>query len=150
MPSPPMTYSKTGLHLTEQFEGCRLTAYKDSGGVWTVGYGHVAGVHAGMTCTQAQAEMWLQQDLAWAVSRVNADVHVPLTQEEFDALVDFCFNCGAGNLDSSTLLKLVNAGRFAEAAQQFEAWDRCDGSVVAGLLRRREAEEVEFNEGRAA
>ena len=137
-------YSSDGLHLTEQFEGCKLRAYQDSKGVWTIGYGHTRGVVAGMTCTQAQAEQWLAEDIAWASSEVNKLVHVPLTQAEFDSLVDFTFNCGAGNFDHSTLLKLVNAGDMVHAAEEFEKWDKCGGKVVAGLLRRREAEAALF------
>jgi lysozyme len=97
-----------------------------------------------MTCLQAQAEAWLVEDIAWAEGRVNADVHVPLTQGEFDALVDFVFNCGVGNFEHSTLLKLVNAGDMNHAAGEFEKWDHCGGVVVAGLLRRRVAEDAEF------
>jgi lysozyme len=139
-----MQYSKSGLHLTEQFEGCKLVAYPDSKGVPTIGWGHTAGVHLGMTCTQAQAEIWLQEDIAWAASRVNADVHVPLTQPEYDALVDFTFNCGCGNFEHSTLLKLINKNDLTDAANEFEKWDKCGGVVVAGLLRRRMAEKAEF------
>jgi GH24 family phage-related lysozyme (muramidase) len=71
-------------------------------------------------------------------------VKVALTQGEFDALVDFTFNLGSGNLQSSTLLKLVNEGQFETAAKEFEKWDLAGGKVVAGLLRRRKAEEQEF------
>src|SRR5258708_6178734 len=137
-------YSSNGMHLTEQFEGDRLTAYQDSKGVWTIGYGHTRGVVPGMTCTQQQADRWLAEDIAWAESEVNKLVHVPLTQQQFDALVDFTFNCGSGNFDHSTLLKLVNAGDMEHAALEFEKWDRCGGKEVAGLLRRRKAEEAEF------
>lgn len=139
-----MQYSLDGLHLTEQFEGCKLQAYPDSTGIPTIGYGHTKGVSLGMTCTQAQAEQWLQQDINYAASEVNKHVTVPLTQHQFDALVDFTFNCGAGNLDHSTLLKLVNTGDFTHAANEFERWDKAGGKVVAGLLRRRLAEKNEF------
>jgi lysozyme len=141
-----MTYSKSGLSLTESFEGLRLTAYQDSVGKWTIGYGHTLGVTEGMTCSQAQAEEWLENDINWAVFVVNNIVKVPLSQGEFDGLVDFCFNCGAGNFKSSTLLKLVNAGDMEDAAKEFEKWDHAGGVVVAGLLRRRVAEEQEFQE----
>jgi lysozyme len=139
-----MQYSKTGAQLTESFEGCKLVAYQDSVGRWTIGFGHVAGVQAGDTCTQAEAELWLQQDMAWAVNCVNALVTVPLTQGEFDALVDFSFNLGYGSLQHSTLLQLINKGEFAQAAAEFAKWDHVGGQVVAGLLRRRNAEEAEF------
>jgi lysozyme len=139
-----MNYSQSGLTLTEQFEGCKLNAYPDSKGVPTIAYGHTAGVFLGQTCTQAQAEAWLAEDIAWAVSRVNADVHVTLTQEQFDACVDFVFNCGVGNFESSTLLKLINKDDLTDAANEFAKWDKAGGQVIAGLLRRRMAEEVEF------
>ena len=139
-----MEYSQTGLHLTEQFEGCKLTAYPDSIGRPTIGYGHTAGVVLGSTCTLEQAEVWLEQDIQWAASEVNKLVHVALTQGEFDACVDFTFNCGCGNFDHSTLLKLINAGDMEHAANEFEKWDRAGGNIVAGLLRRRLAEKQEF------
>ena len=101
-----MKYSKAGLALTESFEGCRLQAYQDSKGVWTIGYGHTAGVHSGMTGTQDLANQWLAQDVQWAESAVNANVHVALTQPEFDALVDFVFNAGSGNFRASWRVKL--------------------------------------------
>ena len=136
----------TGQLLTEQFEGLRTTAYQDSAGVWTIGYGHTAGVTPGMTCTQGQAEAWLLEDIQWACSVVNSEVKVPLTQNEFNALVDFVFNVGSGNFAGSTLLRLLNQGLYAQAAEQFQLWDLAGGQVVAGLLRRRIAEENEFNE----
>lgn len=139
-----MTYSKQGLALTESFEGCRLTAYQDSTGRWTIGYGHTWMVYAGDTCTAGQAETWLIGDVAWAERAVNRLVTAQLTQGEFDALVDFTFNLGIGSLEHSTLLGLVDAGNFAAAANEFDKWDRAGGQVVAGLLRRRTAEEQLF------
>ena len=139
-----MKYSQSGIHLTEQFEGCRLTAYADQGGVLTIGYGHTGAILRGQTCTQEQAEEWLHQDIVFAETEVNRLVKVPLTQPEFDALVDFTFNCGVGNFLHSTLLTLLNKGDYANAALEFEKWDKCAGQVVAGLLRRRLAEAAEF------
>ena len=98
-----------------------------------------------MTCTQQQAELWLATDTHFAVAAVNVLVKVPLTQGEFDALVDFVFNLGAENFRTSTMLKLLNAGQYKAAAAEFDKWDHCGGVVLAGLLRRREAEEAEFN-----
>jgi lysozyme len=139
-----MQYSKNGLALTEQFEGCRLISYQDSVGVWTIGYGHTRGVYRGQVCTQAQAEEWLLEDVQIAVNTVNTHVKRAITQAEFDALVDFTFNLGSGSFTGSTLLKLVNIGDLEGAANQFEKWDKAGGRVVAGLLRRRQAEEAEF------
>lgn len=136
-----LTYSGKGLALTEQYEGCRLTAYQDQVGVWTIGYGHTgADVTPGLTITQVQAEALLAKDVFAATRFVNTMVKLPLTQCEFDALVDFVFNLGPGNFARSTLLTALNAGDFARAAAQFECWDQAGGVVVAGLLRRRQAE----------
>jgi lysozyme len=145
------TYGKYGLLLTEGFEGVELTAYPDVGGVWTIGYGHTGpNVHKGLTITQAQAEQFLLQDVKRAADAVNTYVTVAISQDEFDALTDFTFNAGTGALEGSTLLKDLNAGNFAGAAAQFDAWDHAGGKVVAGLLRRREAEEKLFEEGENA
>jgi lysozyme len=140
-----MNYSKTGIQLTEQFEGVRLVAYQDQVGRWTIGYGHTQGVQAGMVCDQEQAQEWLQNDAAWAERVVNALVKVSLTQGEFDALVDFTFNLGSGSFEHSQLLQLVDQGNFAAAAEEFAKWDHAGGQVVAGLLRRRLAEKQEFS-----
>lgn len=142
-----MKYSNSARQkLTEAFEGCPLRAYWDKlGKVWTIAYGHTRGVFEGMTCSPPQADVWLQDDISWAEAEVNKAVKIPLSQNEFDALVDFVFNCGSGNFEHSTLLRLVNAGDFAHAAAEFEKWDKCDGKPVAGLLRRRIAEEQVFS-----
>lgn len=143
-----MIYSKTGLHLTESFEGVRLTAYPDpgtGGDPWTIGYGHTGPeVCQGLTCTQEQAEAWLAQDVQKAAKAVDDLVQYELTQDEFDALVDFVFNVGIGNFRSSTMLRLLNQGDFNSAAHEFEKWDKAGGHVMAGLLRRRQAEEQLF------
>ena len=143
-----MNYSKNGLHLTENFEGLRLTAYPDpatNGDPWTIGYGHTgAEVHQGMTVTQEQAEEFLMQDVQKAVQTVNSKVHTDLTQNEFESLVDFVFNVGAGNFAGSTLLRKINAGDMEGAALEFEKWTHADGKVMAGLIKRRHAEAVLF------
>jgi len=140
-----LTYSGNGLSLTESFEGLVLTAYQDQVGVWTVGYGHTGSdVTPGLTITQEQAQDLLAQDVSGAVACVNNAVTVSLTQNQFDALVDFVFNLGCGAFTGSTLLRNLNAGDFAGAAAQFNRWDRAGGQVVAGLLRRRQAETALF------
>lgn len=145
------TYSGNGLALTEQFEGCRLTAYQDQVGVWTIGYGHTGDdVVAGLTITQAQAQDLLAGDVSSAAKCVNQVVTIALTQNEFDALTDFVFNLGSGNFTGSTLLRDLNAGNFTAAAAQFDLWDRAGGTVVAGLLRRRQAETAIFSGGNSA
>ncbi len=139
------TYSDEGFALTKSFEGLRLEAYADQGGVWTVGCGHTGpDVHPGLTLTEEEAATLLACDVAAAVTGVNRLVTVRLTQCQFDALVDFAFNLGVGVLARSTLLRFVNRGDFASAAAQFAEWDHCRGVIVPGLLRRRQAEAKMF------
>ena len=140
----------TPQDLPRQFEGCALAAYPDPvshGAPWTIGWGHTKGVAQGMTCTQAQADQWLADDMAAALATVAAAVKVPLSAGERDALGDFVFNLGAGNFRTSTLLRLLNAGDYAGASAEFKKWDMGGGHVVAGLLRRRLAEQAEFDGG---
>jgi lysozyme len=138
-----MVYSKTGQQLTERFESCRLTAYQDVRGIWTIGWGHTPAA-PDMTCSQEQADTWLLSDTQTAQDAVNELVTVPLTQGEFDALVDFVFNVGRGNFKHSTMLEKLNGGNYQAAAAQFDLWDKSGGKIVAGLLRRRQAEANEF------
>jgi len=139
-------YSSTGLALTKQFEGLVLTAYQDSVGVWTIGYGHTGtDVKPGLTITEDQAAILLAADVAWAVTCVNKSVTSAINQNQFDALVDFTFNLGCVSLGQSRLLKMVNAGDFAGAAGQFLRWNKAGGKVLKGLTRRRQAEADLFN-----
>jgi lysozyme len=140
-----MIYSRSGLEVTKRFELCRLRAYQDAGGVWTIGWGHTRGVGQGLTCIQAQADAWLPEDYHFAEAAVNRLVSVPLTQCEFDALVDFTFNLGGPRLANSSLLRLLNSGNYSRAAAEFDKWDHVGAKELAGLLRRRETETAEFN-----
>lgn len=142
-----MNYSKQGLDLTEGFEGCSLMPYQDVAGVWTDGYGNTHNVVPGQAITQAQAEADLLRNVAEAEAAVNRLVHIAMSQEEFDALVDFTFNLGIGNFASSTLLKKLNARDIQGAIDEFVKWDRAGGVEVAGLLRRRKAEAALFTLG---
>lgn len=135
-----LAYSKNGLALTEHFEGCCLKAYRDTGGVWTQGFGNTHGVVPGSTITQAQAEADLLRNVQSAVDAVNTLVRVQLTQSQFDALVDFVFNCGPELFSRSTLLKLVNANRMDAAAGEFSRWIYDNGKPLPGLIKRRQAE----------
>lgn len=142
---PDMTYSDAGLKMTEKFEGLELNAYQDQVGVWTIGYGHTGSdVFGGLTITQDQAEQLLASDVAASVTCVNNAVTVDLTQNQFDALVDFVFNLGCASLHSSTLLRFVNNSNFASAAPEFLRWDHAGGKVIPGLLARRQAEMTLF------
>lgn len=146
MPVNNLKYSKAGADLTKSFEQCPLTAYWDAlGKVWTIGWGHTGPeVCEGLVWTQEQADAALVSDYAGCEASVNQCVTVPLNQGEFDALVDIEFNVGRGAIEKSTLLKLLNAGDRDGAAAQFPEWDHAGSKVVAGLLRRRQAEEQEF------
>lgn len=139
-----MKTSNIGINLIKSFEGCILKAYKCPAGVWTIGYGHTAGVKEGQTITQAQAEEFLKQDLKRFETYVKNLVTVKLNQYQFDALVSFCYNVGPGNLKTSTLLKLLNKGDYEGAAEQFERWVKAGDKKLAGLVRRRVAEKELF------
>ena len=138
-----------GLALLKSFEGCKLTAYPDpgtGGEPWTIGWGHTGGVKRGDTCTQAQADAWLLQDLDRFEQAVERLVSVPLTQNQFDALTSFCYNVGAGALQQSTLLRKLNAGDYEGAQGQFARWNRAGGKEMPGLTRRRAAEAELFGQ----
>ncbi|MES2391334.1 MAG: lysozyme [Acidobacteriota bacterium] len=142
---PTHTFSDQGLALTKSFEGLRLNPYQDSGGVWTIGYGHTGPeVRAGLSTTTEQADALLRNDVAAAVACVNRALRIPVEQHQFDALVDFCFNTGCGNFLGSTLLRAVNANDFAAAGAQFGLWVHAGGAVIPGLVRRRAAEAAMF------
>lgn len=139
-----MKISEAGLSLIKEFEGFRANAYLCSAGVPTIGYGHTRGVKLGDVCTREEAEEWLKEDVEAAERCVNQTVAVPLTENEFSALVSFVFNLGCGNFRKSTLLKLLNESRHDEAAMEFRRWDRAGGMVLAGLTKRRLAEQRLF------
>lgn len=146
--TPAMEYSGAGLALTKSFEGLRLKAYQDSGGIWTIGYGSTGpDVHEGMTVDEAWATARLLSDLQMAVRCVNGAVRVPLKQFQFDPLVDFTYNAGRGSFLGSSLLHDVNREDFASAAEQFGLWVHAGGKVVPGLVRRRAAEAAMFQIG---
>lgn len=140
-----MVLGSAGVALIKHFEGCRLTAYQDSVGIWTIGYGHTGPeVVEGLTCTQLQADTWLLNDTHAASNAVMRDVDVALTQNQFDALVSFTFNLGAAALAGSSLLRYLNGGSPSAAANEFLKWDHAGGVVIPGLTLRREAERALF------
>lgn len=129
-------------------EGLRLTAYKDGGGVWTIGYGHTgADVREGLTVPLSEAERLLTRDLKTAEGHVNGAVQVKLTQNQFDALVSFVYNVGGEAFRTSTMLRLLNAGDYVGAANQFPRWNKDNGKVVQGLINRRAKERDLFLRG---
>ncbi|OHX15768.1 muraminidase [Chromobacterium amazonense] len=140
-----MQTNTAGINLIKQSEGLRLSAYQDQVGVWTIGYGHTGpDVAAGLTISADQAEQLLQGDLARFEQGVSALVTVLLNANQFSALVSFSYNLGLGNLQSSTLLKLLNQGDYQGAAGQFPLWDKAGGNVLPGLQKRRLAEQALF------
>lgn len=130
--------------LIKSFEGLELEAYLCPADIWTIGYGHTGDVKEGDTITKAEAEDLLDKDLEKFRSGVNICVKVPLNENQFGALVSFAYNVGIGSLQSSTLLKLLNAGDYDAAADQFPRWNKSGGKVLTGLTRRREAERAVF------
>lgn len=134
------TINKAGLDLVKSFEGCKLKAYVCPAGVLTIGYGSTGShVKPGMTITQDQADELLRSDLRRFEDYVDQHCK-PATDNQFSALVSFCFNVGEGNLRTSTLRRMHKAGDYAGAQAQFARWNKGGGKVLAGLVRRREAE----------
>ena len=146
-PSPlgdNMKISAEGLALIKKFEGCELEAYQCSAGVWTIGYGHTKDIEEGMTITKEQAEEMLVDELHEYESYVNEYVTVELEQNQFDALVSWVYNLGPNNLKASTMLKVLNSGDFSGVPAQIKRWNKAGGKVLEGLIRRREAEALLF------
>lgn len=144
-----MKTSDSGRALIRACEGCRLKAYRDAVNVWTIGIGHTTAAGApevtpGMVITEGEADHILSNDLAGSERDVERLVTVQLNQRQFDALVSWVFNLGAGNLEKSTLLKRLNAGDYAGAADEILKWNRAGGQVLPGLTKRRKAERLMF------
>lgn len=151
------TISQTGLSLIKRFEGCYLTAYDDFQphlilkpntpikGTLTIGWGHTGGVYIGQSITQEEADSWLLKDLAKYIQPVNNPYYVPLTsslnQNQFDALVSFCYNCGPGSLK-----KLCAPDRtLSTISEKLLAYNKSKGLELVGLTNRRKAEQKLFN-----
>ena len=132
----------------KQFEGKVNEAYGDpltGAEPWTIGYGHTGpDVHPDMTITKAQAEAHLRDDVRFAEIGVKTYATVPLTQGQFDALVDFAYNCGIGAMRDSTMLRRLNSKDYEGAADALLMWNQAGGRVLAGLTKRREAEKEMF------
>ena len=141
-----MQMSQEGIDaLLKKFEGCKLKAYRCPAGICTIGYGHTSAagapeVYDGMTITQKDADDILRRDLVKFETAVFGMVHQPLTQHQFDVLVDFAYNAGVGALQKSTLLKKVNAAQFDDVPAELMKWTKGGGKVLPGLVRRRQAE----------
>jgi lysozyme len=137
-----VTPSTKLLHFiaSPDMENCELTAYKDSGGIWTIGVGHTGGVYEGQTLSYNQAMLWLAADLATASNAVNKAVRVPILQNEFDAFCSLGFNIGAHAMANSSAVAAFNAGDKELAAEKILLWDKVAGKVANGLLKRRSCE----------
>lgn len=141
--------SKKGLQLISNFEGLRLNAYRDSAGIWTIGFGttvfpHGKRVQDGDCCTIQQAETYMLHDLARFENAVSKTVQIPLNQHQFDALVSLTYNIGINAFQNSTLVKLLNTGDYFAASQQFDVWIKAGGQTVQGLVNRRAIEKALF------
>lgn len=137
--------NETGLDFIKQWEGLKLTAYLDAAGIWTIGYGHTrrAGEpypYKGMKITQADADRILLRDLAQYEYTIENNVKVDLTDNQFSALVSFCFNVGPANFRKSTLLKKLNAGDYNAVPAELMKWVYAGGKRIQGLVNRRAAE----------
>lgn len=138
-----MTTSPTGIALIKRFEGLRLKAYLDPVGVPTIGYGHTYLVNINdPAITEEEADRLLAEDLKLYEKAVTEMVKVPITQNQFDALISFAFNLGTGALRGSTLMKKLNAGQ--PCAEEFLRWNMAGGKALPGLTRRRQAEKRLF------
>lgn len=147
-----MTFGPDCVNLVKNFEGCRLQAYQDMRGIWTIGFGHAGpSVTPGMVIDQAQADAFLEMDLTTASDEVDAAIisAITLNQHQKDALTSFQFNTGA--LRGSTMQRLINQGNLLGASDQFGRWNKAEieGQLVEvpGLTRRRAAERKLFLEG---
>ena len=138
------TINSEGLRLLQSFEGLYLNAYLDPVNVWTIGWGATEGVHQGMVITKAQAEEMLKKELSKFEAAVANAVKVEINDNQHSALVCFSYNVGANALFKSTLLQLLNQGKYQEAADQFLVWDKAGGQALLGLSRRRRAERSLF------
>ena len=152
-----MKISPSGIAVAHYFESCKLEAYPDPGSgdgrPWTIGWGHTGPeVVKGLKWTQKQADDAFVIDIAKFEREVSSLVKVPVSQGQFDALVCFAYNAGSDidadtipeGLGDSTLLRKLNAGDYAGAAAEFPKWNKNDGKVMRGLIRRRAAEAALF------
>jgi lysozyme len=135
-----MQMNETGLKLLRDFEGCKLNAYLDVAGVWTIGYGHTRTAREGMTITKKAADALLARDLAEFERGVYAACSEEPNANQFAAMVSLAFNIGLAGFQRSTVLRRHNAGDFTNAAKAFSMWNKAGGQVRAGLTRRRAAE----------
>ena len=144
--STPSKPSQQGIDLIKEFEGFRANPYSDTGGVWTIGFGHTKGITKNSpSISPIVAEGLLRIDVAHAEKAVQEIVLVPLSQSQIDALVSFTYNVGNHAFKTSTLVKKLNSGDFDGATLEFARWKYDNGVVIAGLVNRREKEALLFS-----
>ena len=141
--------SEKGFALIREFEGLQLKAYKDTGGVWTIGFGTIkypngVAVKQGDVCSIQQAEQWLRNDCVWVDACLDKNVKVDLNQNQFDALASFVYNIGETAFVKSTMLALINDNSLTAAANQFDRWVFDNGKQIRGLVNRRSKEKELF------
>ena len=145
-----MEVNKAAIDLIKRFEGFEPKAYKDAVGVWTIGYGTTkrAGVgidpKPGMEITQDDAERYLQLTVQKFAAQIEDMIDVPVSENQFGALVSLAYNIGPGAFAKSTVLKRLNASDYAGAADAILMWDKAGGKVLRGLVNRRKAERELF------
>lgn len=133
--------------LIKRHEGCRLRAYLCPAGVWTIGWGSTGpGIREGVTWTQAQADERLATDVKRFMDGVRSAIKRPASDNELGAMTSLAYNIGAKAFRASTLLRLFNQGRKAEAAKQFDRWNKSNGVVLNGLIKRRADERRVFEQ----
>lgn len=141
-----MIPSQKAIDLIKQFEGCRLRAYQDSGGIWTIGWGTTGpGIQEGLGISQATADSMLMghvREIGLALTDILGNFL--LNQNQLDALTSFCYNVGLTAFRLSTMCKLIKAQDMTGASAEFTRWDHVDGVVSEGLLRRRMSEQALF------
>lgn len=142
-----MQMTDAGKAMLKRFEGCRLEAYQDVAGVWTIGFGHTHGVKSGDTWTQGQADRAFDVETAEFAGAVANMLRVNVAPCRFDAICSLAYNIGLGAFAKSTLLTCLNRGDFHQAALQFTVWNKAGGQFNGGLLKRRTEEMYLFCSG---
>lgn len=141
-----MSAKAIAIEIIKPFESCKLTAYLCPAGVWTIGWGATGPeIVKGLKWTQEQADNRLMLDVVRFERGVKALVKVPLKDNQLGALISFAYNVGLKALGDSTLLRLLNAGNYQAASEQFIRWNKAGGKVLKGLTRRRQIEQGVFN-----
>jgi lysozyme len=151
-----MRVNQEAIDLIKEFEGLKLTAYQDSVGVWTIGYGTTAAAgvgitpRQGMTITQSEAEWYLQKAIQKFADAIKPSITAPVNENQFGAMVSLAYNVGPNAFKRSSVLKRFNSGDIAGAADAFRLWNKARNAktgkmeVLRGLVRRREAERALF------